>query len=114
MCTAFEVSTQLPSNCTSAFRGKGKVNPMKKLQKKPQYQKVFSKLGTFWMVPDELQQEIEAFTCLMYGYSQIKSVDVVHAKMLRKTFGDDEVRSLHSKVDLECLPHPKVCLIPHV
>ena len=101
-------------DCTSAFKGKGKVNPLKKLQKNPKYHNAFSKLGKSWLVPDELQQEMEAFTCLMYGYSQIKSVDAVRAKMVRKMVGADEVLSLHSKVDLERLPPPKVCLIPHV
>lgn len=57
---------------------------------------------------------MEASTCLLYGYSQIKSVDAVRTKMLRKMVNADEVLSLHSKVDLECLPPPKVCVIPHV
>ena len=98
----------------SAFKGKGKVNPLKKLQKNPKYHNAFSKLGKSWLVPDVMQKEIEAFTCLMYGYSQIQSVDAVRAKMLRKMVGADEVLSLHSKVDLERLPPPEVCLIPHV
>ena len=50
----------------------------------------------------------------MYGYSQIKSVDVVRAKMLQKMVGADEVLNIHFKVDIERLPPPKVCLIPHI
>lgn len=44
----------------------------------------------------------------------MKSVDAVRAKMLRKMVGADKVLDSKSKVDLERLPHPKVCLIPHV
>ena len=101
-------------DCTSAFKGKGKVIPLKKLQKNIKYHEAFGKLGTSWLVPDELQQEIEAFTCLMYGYAKMRSVDAVRAKMLRKMVGEDKVLSLDSEVDLERLPPPKVSLIPHV
>ena len=101
-------------DCTSAFKGKGKVIPLKKLQQNTKYHEAFGKLGTSWLVPDELQQEIEAFTCLMYGYAKMRSVDGVHAKMLRKMVGEDKVLSLDSKVDLARLPPPKVSLIPHV
>ena len=32
-------------DCTSAFKGKGKVGPLKKLQKNPRYLKTFQNLG---------------------------------------------------------------------
>ncbi len=50
----------------------------------------------------------------MYGQARITSVDAVRAKMLRKMVGADKVLDSKSKVDLERLPPPKVCLIPHV
>ena len=46
-------------DCTSAFKGKAKVSPLKKLQKYPKFHKAFSQLGTSWLVTDELQQELE-------------------------------------------------------
>lgn len=101
-------------DCTSAFKGKGKVNPLKKLQKNPRYQKAFSQLGTAWLVTDELQTEMESFTCTMYGQARMKSVDAVRAKMIKKMVGADQVLDSSSKVDLDRLPPPKVCLIPHV
>ena len=54
-------------DCISAFKGKDKVTPLKKLQKNPKYQRAFSHLGKDWLVTDELQQEMESFTCIMYG-----------------------------------------------
>ncbi|KAF3844358.1 hypothetical protein F7725_007521 [Dissostichus mawsoni] len=79
-------------DCTSAFKGKGKVNPLKKLEKTPKLHKAFRQLGADWMVTDELQEEMESFTCIMYGQARMTSVDTVRVKMMRKM----------------------VCLIPHV
>lgn len=101
-------------DCTSAFKGKGKVNPLKKLQKNPKLHNAFKQLGGDWLVTNELQQEMECFTCIMYGEARTTSVDAVRAKMLRNMVGADKVLDSKSKVDLERLPPPKVCLIPHV
>lgn len=101
-------------DCTSAFKGKGKVNPLKKLQQNPKLHNAFRQLGADWLVTDELQREMESFTCIMYGQARMTSVDAVRVKMLRKMVGADKVLDSKSKVDLERLPPPKVCLIPHV
>ena len=42
-------------DCASAFKGKGKVNPLKKLQQHPKLQNAFRQLGADWLVTDELQ-----------------------------------------------------------
>ena len=55
-------------DCTSAFQGKGKVGPLKKLQRNPRFLKTFQNLGEDWTVKSELHEELEEFTCLMYGY----------------------------------------------
>ena len=55
-------------DCTSAFRGKGKVTPFKKLQQMPKYHNVFKRLGESWEVDIEMAEELEHFTCVMYGY----------------------------------------------
>lgn len=101
-------------DCTSAFKGKGKVSPLKKLQQNPKLHSAFRQLGADWLVTDELQQEMEIFTCIMYGQARMTSVDAVRVKMLRKMVGADKVLDSKSKVDLERLPPPKVSLIPHV
>ena len=58
--------------------------------------------------------EVEAFTCLLYGYAREVSVDKVRSIMLKKMVGDDERLTIKSKVDLACLPPCKKNLIPHV
>ena len=59
-------------DCTSAFKGKGKVGPLKKLQKNPRFLKTFQNLGVDWNVKPDLHKELEEFTCLMYGYQHEK------------------------------------------
>ncbi len=80
------------------------MNPLKKLQQNPKLHNAFRQLGADWLVTDELQQEMESFTCIMYGQARMTSVDAVRAKMLRKMVGADKVLDSKSKVDLERLP----------
>ena len=87
-------------DCTSVFKGKGEVGPLKKLQKNPKYQKAFRQLGDDWTVKPEVMADVEAFTCLMYGQARETSVDVVRGKMLKKMVGEDERLTTKSKVDL--------------
>jgi len=101
-------------DCTSAFKGKGKVGPLKKLQKNPKYHKAFRQLGDDWTVKSEVMTDVEAFTCLMYGQGRETSVDVVRAKMLRKMVGENENLTTKSKVDLTRLPPCRNSLVPHV
>ena len=93
-------------DCTSAFKGKGKVTPLKKLQPNPRFQEAFRQLGTLWQVTDMIQEEMESFTCIMYGHGRLTSVDAVRAKMLQKMVGVDRALDASSKVDLERLPPP--------
>ena len=46
---------------TSAFRGIGKVKPIKLLLKMPRYQAAFASLGKSWEVSEELIDTIEQF-----------------------------------------------------
>lgn len=53
-------------DCTSSFKGKGKVAPLKKLEKNPRFHKCFQQLGDDWNVNADVLKEVEKFTCLMY------------------------------------------------
>uniref|UniRef100_UPI00358FCD05 uncharacterized protein n=1 Tax=Myxine glutinosa TaxID=7769 RepID=UPI00358FCD05 len=101
-------------DCTSAFKGKGKVGPLKKLEKNPRFHKAFSQLGDNWTLKPEVLRQLEQFTCLMYGQSRESSVDVVRAKLLRKMVGEDKKLTSKSKVDLARLPPCHSALKPHV
>ncbi|XP_070198727.1 uncharacterized protein [Littorina saxatilis] len=70
-------------DCTSAFKGKGKVGPLKKLEKNPKFHTAFRQLGDDWDVKLRVVKQLEEFTCLMYNYSREKSVDVVTMVMVK-------------------------------
>ena len=95
-------------DCTSAYKGKGKMGPMKKLEKNPKYHSAFRKLGDDWNVSPQLLKELEQFTCLIYGQSRESSVDVVcHKLLIRSSF-------LSPNVDLARLPPCNSALRPHI
>ena len=101
---------------TSAFKGIGKVKPLKTLQKKTKYQEVFKCLGESWEVTDDLFLALEEFTCSMYSTStKTKEVDRLRYEMLESKCGGAG-QSLYSKknIDFSSLPPPRVCLQEHI
>lgn len=74
----------------------------------------FRKLGDEWSVDQDVTDELEAFTCLMYDYTREKSVDSVRSIMLKKMVGENEEPTMRSKEDLSRLPPCKDNFIPHV
>ena len=101
-------------DCTSAFKGKGKVTPLKKLLKTPKFHKSFSQLGDDWEVAENVCKDIEVFTCTMYGYSRETLINVVRRKILKKMVGEDNDLTNDSKVDLSRLPPCQDSLLPHI
>lgn len=101
-------------DCTSAFKGKGKIGPLKKLEKNPRFHVIFKQLGDDWNVKPEVLRQLEQFTCLMYQQSRESSVNVVRAKMLRTMVGEDKHLTSKSKVDLARLPPCHSALKPHL
>ena len=74
----------------------------------------FRKLGGEWHVTADMANDIEAFTCLMYGYVREKSIDSVRSTMLKKMVGEDEKLTTKSKIDLSRLPPCRNNLLPHI
>ena len=71
-------------------------------------------MGNDWTVPHGVVQNVEAFTCGMYGYNKLTSINLVRLRMLKKMVGVNEQLTLRSKVDLSRLPPSRNCLIPHI
>lgn len=70
---------------TSAFKGIGKVKPVKLIQKKPRFERGFSRLGDDWDVNEELFGQLEEFTYAMYGKPRLGSVrEMRHCPMKEK------------------------------
>ena len=55
-------------DCASAFKGKGKIGPLKKMLKFPRFQKAFEELGLDWSLNPNTLSEVEKFVCAMYGH----------------------------------------------
>lgn len=53
----------------SAFAGRGKVGPLRRLQSNTTFQEAFSRLGMTWEVTDELFSVLQHFVCLIYAPS---------------------------------------------
>ena len=62
---------------TSAFKGKGKVKAIRLLQKKENYQRVFSRLGDEWDICNDLLSALSEFTCALYGKPRMANVNRV-------------------------------------
>ena len=71
-------------NSTSAFKGIGKVKPIKVMQKNPRFQGVLAKLGEQWYVSEEVISGLEALTCAIYGRSRVTSVDELRCILIRE------------------------------
>ena len=65
-------------------------------------------------MPDTLVEELEEFTCAMYGYVPEKSVNVVRHLMMQKMVGEGVELTTESKIDLSKLPPDRDSLTQHI
>ena len=75
---------------------------------------ISSELGNSWEVVPKIQQELEEFTCIMYGETRETSVNLVRAKMMHKMVGRNMKLTSKSKVDLARIPPCLNSLKPHI
>ena len=75
----------------SAFKEKGKVKAIRLLQKKENYQRVFSRLGDEW---DDLLSTLSEFTCALYGKPRTTNVNEVRYCRVVEVSGSNEDESL--------------------
>ena len=99
---------------TSSFRGVAKVKPIKILKKETKYQNTFASLGDSWNVTECSQDEIEAFTCNIYGNPKIKSVNLLRYTILKRKCDDKDKLDPKNSVDLTTLPPCLNSLQQHV
>ena len=95
-------------------KGKGKVGPLKKLEKHPRFHIVFRQLSEELSLKYHILKQLEEFTCLMYGQNRESSMDGLRVKFLRKIVGDDKKLTSKSKIDLARLPPCHSALKPHL
>jgi hypothetical protein len=86
---------------TSAFKGIGKVKPIKILQKSPQFQSALAQIGDSWQISEDLFLQMEAFTCLLYGSKEVPSVnDLCYNKIRGKCCSTSEKFDASKNIDL--------------
>ena len=74
------------------------LSPVFLIKKKPFdfYFCSYRKLGKDWKIEDSVLDEIEAFTCAIYGYPRETPVNCVRNKMLKKMVGENKPLSTDS------------------
>ena len=97
---------------TRAFNGKGKVKLLKVMHQKPKFVTTFTKLGENWNVTEELLNELEMFTCFMYGRQQFQYVNNLRYHMLKEKCDADGI-SASVNIDLSTLPPCRKTLKQH-
>ena len=99
---------------SSAFKGVGKVKPIKLLQKVPRFQSVLARLGDDWEVPVDLMDDLEDFTCSMYSKPRFSKVDELRHFTLKQKCGVDAQLSASKNVDMGTIPPCRACLQQHI
>jgi hypothetical protein len=83
LCTAL-LGLHAFTRCdTSAFKGIGKVKPIKTLQKSPQFQSALAQIGNSWQISEDLFLQMEALSCLLYGGKEVSCVNYLHYNKIR-------------------------------
>ena len=78
----------------SAFAGKGKVTALKLVRKNPTSQRAFTRIGTEIEVSTELLDQLEEFTCALYGCKTVKDVNEARYAMFCAKRGTIESHQL--------------------
>ena len=101
---------------TSSFSGKGKVRPLKILQKHEEMIHFFIELGQSGGLDESVYSGLEKFVCMMYGYTTSENVNKVRCDIVRKRFtpGDDRPLSYCKGIDLSQLPPCQSSLQKHI
>ena len=89
---------------TSAFKGAGKVKPIKTLQKSPQFQSALAQIGDSWQISEDLFLQMEAFTCLLYVGKEVSCVNGLRYKIRGKCCSTGETFDASKNIDLGVLP----------
>ena len=100
---------------TSASEGKGKVKGIRLLQKKENYQRVFSRLGDEWDISNDLLSVLSEFTCALYGKLGMANVNEVRYCRVVEVRGSNEDESPRrlKNFDTSSIPPSQGCLNEH-
>ncbi|MES9950704.1 MAG: hypothetical protein ABW118_17235 [Candidatus Thiodiazotropha sp.] len=100
----------------SSFVRRGKITPLKALQKYPDFIQVFECLGKDANSSDTLIDDLERFVCRMYGKPGYSSVNKLRYDSFSKSYQgkSGQVLSAFDGIDLSLLPPCRASLEMHV
>ena len=98
---------------TSAFKGHGKLKPLKILEKNDEYKKAFSEIGIEWTITQSTKDKLEAFTCAIYGKPRVKDVNMARFQKINEVYSNKSLNAMKN-VDLASLPPCKKTLEKHI
>ena len=102
------------ADSTSAFKGKGKVRSVKLLSQKSKFIHIFAAVSLTWTLDDDhIINDIEEFTCRLYGVGpRVKQVDVA-IKVKNIYWSNVDIRHGLS-IDLSTFPPFRRVLAQHI
>ena len=117
MCKALPAFHSFPgSDCTSSFVMKGKVKPMKLLQKHQLFTNVFQRLGsTLDSLNDKDLQDLQHFVCCMYGNPKCIETNKLRYDIFKSRYDSKSTIDscfINNGIDLSLLPpcHSSLCM----
>ncbi|CAJ1061361.1 hypothetical protein XNOV1_A016548 [Xyrichtys novacula] len=103
------------ADCTSAFKGKGKVQPTKILNQNSKFVQIFAEVGNSWELDETILSGVEEFTCRLYGFSRrVKKVDEAREVKIKKMCGSSLELQQGLSVDRSTIPPCKRVLFQHI
>ena len=99
---------------SSCLKGKGKIQPIKVLEKHEKFDDVLCKIGEDWNLGQESVSDIERFVCYVYGNSRCKEVDQLRYNMLQKKCNNSQEIDPKKTLDLGSLPPCQSSLLQHI
>ena len=98
----------------SAFKGTGKIKPIKVLQKNAKFNDMLARLGDNWEVSDDMFSDAEELTCALYGKLRFKSVNELRFHLLKAKCGSEDKITNNANVDISNMPPCSDSLREHV
>lgn len=100
-------------DATNCFKGIEKLKPLKFHENMPKFESPLARLGDSWDVPSNLIDELNTFTCAVYGRPGIKRVDELRYLKLNE-FGLEEQPNTIRNMDMSKVPPCRKSLEQHI
>lgn len=100
---------------TSAFVRRGKVSPLKLVEKNPDFVEILGKLGQEHACSSELQTGIERFICAVYGKPSYTDINKLrHDTFCKKNQSHGNILDSYNSIDMSLLPPCRDSLQMHI